>query len=213
MPWLLPLALGGLFVAGVWAIFGRSSGAPTSLVTRRDNPLLPPPAQNPRPLLPVRPMQPARPAAPGVIPGMQQATQDAEQAHGQIVEESHALPAVTSEPIDATAPPTSNVPGLVVEPGPQRPRVPPSITRERGVQAAVARSANPEVVEEHADGALRALQSRSTSAAARAAFVRRFQDAYGQGLASDGIYGPRTRQALAQILGRPLRDMPPVQRG
>ena len=214
MPWLFPLLLGAGAIGLAWAIFGGNSASRPQLPPGppRRNPLLPPPQQQPA-LQPARPsIQPIAPAAPGVLPGMQQATQDAERAHG--TPEPLSPPAITTtEPLDSAAPPPSSVPGLIHdEPEPQRPRVPPPIRRAVERDRLIEQTANPEVVEEHARGALAALRNTRISATARSEFLRRFQDAYGQGLRPDGVYGPQTRQALSRILGVRIQDMPPLAR-
>lgn len=204
MPWLALGALG--FVAGLVYVFTRDGQRPV-VVTRApsQNPLVPNRPQLPPP----PPLQPISPA-PGVAPGMVNATHATERVHDGT--RPMSPPAVTTtEPIDAT--PVSSVPGLVrSEPEPRRPRVPPAIRHAQEREAAIARAANPEVVEEHASGALGALRSSAIAPTARAAFVRRFQDAYGQGLAADGEYGPRTRAALAEILGMNPGELPPLSR-
>lgn len=206
MPWLILLGAGAVGAGIAWLVT-RGSGQPV-VVTR--------PAQNlptvNRPQLP--PVhRPQLPPAPGVQPGMVQATHATEQVHDTTTRLSP--PAVTTtEPIDASVPAsTSTVPGLIhSEPEPRRPRVPPIIRHARARDEAIARCANPEVVEEHAAGALGALRSTSIAPSARSEFVRRFQDAYGQGLAADGEYGPRTRAALAQILGMNPAELPAPRR-
>lgn len=82
-----------------------------------------------------------------------------------------------------------------------------------GRAAVVARSADPAHVEAYARDAVAALRSDTTPPAAVAEFVRRFQAAYGQGLAADGLYGPATRTALSAILDVLPRNLPPVRRG
>lgn len=82
-----------------------------------------------------------------------------------------------------------------------------------GRAAVVARSADPARVEGYARDAVQALRADNVPAAALAEFVRRFQAAYGQGLATDGVYGPATRTALSSILDVLPRDLPPVRRG
>lgn len=216
MPWLLPLLIGAAFVGVAWAVTSNRGVAPPPLPPGGParNPLLPRNASANPPLQPVRQsIQPLRPApAPGVIPSMQHATQDAERTHGTTTEEVLSPPAVTTtEPLTPDAGPQSTVPGLVTS-DPERPRIPPPIARAVRRDRLIAQCANPEVVEEHAQGAVSALRSPSISATARAAFIERFQDAYGQGLTSDGRYGPNTRRALAQILGVNERTLPPLPR-
>ena len=212
MPWLFPLLIGAAFVGVAWAVTRGSEPTPPAR-----NPLLPRNAGGrndatalPGPLQPVRPPQPVRPAAaPGVLPSMQQATQDAERTHGST--EVLSPPAVTTtEPLSPQAPPVSSVPGLVTS-EPERPRLPPPIARATARDRLIERCANPEVVEEHAQDALSALRSTTITASARSEVLRRFQDAYGQGLVTDGRYGPQTRRALAAILGVNERTLPPLR--
>lgn len=207
MPWLALGALG--FVAGLVYVFTRDGERPVVTRTPAQNAVIRPRPQQPQ-LTPIRPtIQPLAPAAPGVSPGMVQATHATERVHDE--RRPMSPPAVTTtEPLDATP---SSVPGLVrSEPEPRRPRVPPAIRHAQAREQAIAHAANPEVVEEHAAGALGALRSSAIAPTARAEFVRRFQDAYGQGLAADGEYGPRTRAALAEILGMNPAELPPLHR-
>jgi hypothetical protein len=81
-----------------------------------------------------------------------------------------------------------------------------------GRAAVVAASADPARVVGYANDAVAALGQASLAPAALAEFVRRFQVAYGQGLAADGAYGPATRTALSRILDVLPRNLPPVRR-
>lgn len=83
-----------------------------------------------------------------------------------------------------------------------------------GRAAVVASSADPARVEAYARDAVQALREPALAGTpALAEFVRRFQQAYGQGLATDGVYGPATRTAFSRILDVLPRDLPPIVRG